>query len=58
MFSELERNYPHLKETLLSAMGNIETSRLLDLRFLNLEDSQEEAGFFTEQPELVQLRGE
>jgi tRNA 2-thiocytidine biosynthesis protein TtcA len=57
LFSELEKNYPHLKETLLSAMGNIETSRLLDLRFLDLEDSREESGFFAEQPELVQLRG-
>ena len=56
MFAELERDHPHLKESLLSAMGNIETSRLLDSRFLDLEDSQEEAGFFSdEQPELVQL---
>lgn len=33
----LERDYPHLKETLLSAMGNIQTGRLLDLRYLDLE---------------------
>ena len=33
----LEKDHPHLKETLLSAMGNIETSRLLDLRYLDLE---------------------
>jgi tRNA 2-thiocytidine biosynthesis protein TtcA len=37
MFGELEKEHPHLKETLLSAMGNIETSRLLDPRFLDLE---------------------
>src|SRR5579883_2548481 len=36
-FTRLEKDYPHLKETLLSAMGNIETSRLLDPRFLDLE---------------------
>jgi tRNA 2-thiocytidine biosynthesis protein TtcA len=37
LFAALERDYPHLKETLLSAMGNIETGRLLDARFLDLE---------------------
>ena len=41
MFSEMEKEYPHLKETLLSAMGNIETQRLLDTRYLNLEGSSE-----------------
>ena len=56
IFSELERDHPHLKETLLSAMGNLETSRLLDARYLDLEGSEEESGFFAEeQPELVQL---
>jgi tRNA 2-thiocytidine biosynthesis protein TtcA len=37
MFGELERQYPHLKEHILSAMGNVETARLLDTRFLDLE---------------------
>ena len=37
----LEREHPHLKETLLSAMGNIETGRLLDPRFLDLEGTSE-----------------
>jgi tRNA 2-thiocytidine biosynthesis protein TtcA len=35
MFAELEQEHPHLKETMLSAMGNVDTSRLLDPRFLN-----------------------
>ena len=35
--AELEKDYPRLKESLLSAMGNIETSRLLDTRYLDLE---------------------
>jgi tRNA 2-thiocytidine biosynthesis protein TtcA len=35
MFAELEVDYPHLKETMLSAMGNVDTGRLLDTRFLN-----------------------
>jgi tRNA 2-thiocytidine biosynthesis protein TtcA len=39
LFAGLERDYPHLKETLLSAMGNIETGRLLDPRYLDLEGS-------------------
>jgi tRNA 2-thiocytidine biosynthesis protein TtcA len=37
MFAELEREYPHLKENMLSAMGNLDTGRLLDPRFLDLE---------------------
>ena len=37
MFGDLERRYPHLKENILSAMGNIEPQRLLDTRFLNLD---------------------
>lgn len=37
MFGDIEKDYPHLKETLLSAMGNIETDRLLDTRFLDLD---------------------
>ena len=38
LFSEIEKDYPHLKETLLSAMGNIEVQRLLDTRYLDLEN--------------------
>ena len=37
LFSNLEIQYPYLKEHLLAAMGNIETGRLLDTRFLDLE---------------------
>lgn len=33
MFGELEREYPHLKENILSAMGNLDPKRLLDPRF-------------------------
>jgi tRNA 2-thiocytidine biosynthesis protein TtcA len=38
MFSDLEREHPDLKMNLLSAMGNIDPSRLLDPRFLNLDE--------------------
>jgi tRNA 2-thiocytidine biosynthesis protein TtcA len=41
MFGELEKEHPHLKETLLSAMGNIQTGRLLDPRFLDLDGATE-----------------
>lgn len=37
IFAELEQEYPYLKENILSAMGNVDTGRLLDTRFLNLE---------------------
>jgi tRNA 2-thiocytidine biosynthesis protein TtcA len=37
LFSEIEKDYPHLKESLLSAMGNLETERLLDTRYLDLD---------------------
>lgn len=51
IFAELERDYPFLKENLLSAMGNVETSRLLDTRFLELDEVSEESGFFEEEGE-------
>lgn len=41
IFAELEQDHPFLKQTLLSAMGNIETSRLLDPRFLDLDGATE-----------------
>jgi len=37
MFGELEREHPHLKENILAAMGNVDTGRLLDPRFLDLD---------------------
>lgn len=37
LFSGLEQEYPNLKQTLLSALGNVEHSRLLDTRYLDLE---------------------
>jgi len=40
MFANLEREHPHLKENILSAMGNVDTGRLLDTRFLNLEGQE------------------
>jgi tRNA 2-thiocytidine biosynthesis protein TtcA len=42
LFGELEREHPNLKETMLSAMGNVDTGRLLDTRFLKLDDEARE----------------
>jgi tRNA 2-thiocytidine biosynthesis protein TtcA len=44
LFVELEKDHPHLKETLLSAMGKIETGRLLDPRYLDLEGNADPSG--------------
>ncbi len=40
LFAGLEVEYPHLKENILSAMGNVDTSRLLDTRFLNPDENE------------------
>jgi tRNA 2-thiocytidine biosynthesis protein TtcA len=37
IFGELEKDYPHLKETMLHAMGKIDTGRLLDPRYLDMD---------------------
>lgn len=42
LFASLEGEYPHLKENILSAMGNLDTGRLLDTRFLDLEGGESE----------------
>jgi hypothetical protein len=36
-------------------MSKIETGRLLDTRYLDLEAGGEEASFFEEEPELIRL---
>lgn len=45
MFAEMEVEYPHLKETMLTAMGKVELSRLLDTRYLNEEKEEEPETF-------------
>jgi tRNA 2-thiocytidine biosynthesis protein TtcA len=40
LFGELEKEYPHLKENMLSAMGNVDTKRLLDPRLLEMESPE------------------
>ncbi len=53
--SEFERDHPFLKETLLSAMGRIDTSRLLDPKFLDLEHGIDEGGFLADEQDLVSI---
>jgi tRNA 2-thiocytidine biosynthesis protein TtcA len=53
MLAEIEKDHPFLKETLLSAMGKIEPGRLLDTRFLDLEQNSEDMGLAAE--ELIAL---
>ena len=45
MFASLEREYPHLKENIISAMGNVDTSRLLDTRYLPAEGAETPEAF-------------
>ncbi|MBM3774874.1 MAG: PP-loop domain-containing protein [Acidobacteria bacterium] len=46
LFSELEKDYPHLKENMLSAMGNVVPERLLDTRLLARENARASAPAF------------
>jgi tRNA 2-thiocytidine biosynthesis protein TtcA len=41
VFADLEQEYPRLKDSLLSAMGNLEPKRLLDTRYLDLDGLDE-----------------
>jgi tRNA 2-thiocytidine biosynthesis protein TtcA len=40
-----ETEHPHLRENILSAMGNIQHGRLLDTRYLDTESPETEAEF-------------
>lgn len=44
IFADLEKEHPFLKETLLSAMGKVDTARLLDTRFLDLDGQTADEG--------------
>ena len=43
LLADLEREHPHVRENLLSAMGNIEASRLLDTRYMDFDETVEGA---------------
>jgi len=57
ILAELEGEHPAIKETLLSAMGRIETGRLLDTRFLDLDGGDVKRDAATEETELVTIDG-
>ena len=43
ILADLEVDHPFLKENLLSAMGNIDPQRLLDVRYLDTESAEQES---------------
>lgn len=43
MFKEIEVEHPHMQETLLTAIGNINPARMLDVRYLDLDGVEEPA---------------
>ncbi|HTU47967.1 MAG TPA: ATP-binding protein [Bryobacteraceae bacterium] len=55
ILAELEADHPSIKETLLSAMGRIDTGRLLDTRFLDLESAEAENGFLEAEQDLISI---
>lgn len=55
IFAELEQQHPFLKESLLSAMANIDTGRLLDTRFLDLEGTSRQSELADNDPAEVEL---
>ena len=54
-FAELEREHPFLKETMLAAMGNIEPSRLLDTRWMDVDGGAEIAEESAATAELISI---
>jgi tRNA 2-thiocytidine biosynthesis protein TtcA len=52
----LQRDHPKIKSALLASLGNLETSRLLDLRYLDL-DQTEDDGLEEAAPEASPLIG-
>jgi tRNA 2-thiocytidine biosynthesis protein TtcA len=50
MLGDLEKDHPFLKETMLSAMGNIQTGRLLDPKYLDMDGTSETAETETSSP--------
>lgn len=49
--AELKQEHPHVLENIVSAMGNVDTSRLLDTRFLSLDGDTVETG----EPDLLPI---
>jgi tRNA 2-thiocytidine biosynthesis protein TtcA len=52
IFADLEKDYPNLKQTMLTAMGNLQPDRLLDPRFV--EDGNPAASAAVELPPILQ----
>ncbi len=52
-FAEWQQDYPHLQENILGAMGRVDHSRLLDTRYLKLDEPEPEAEFTVGGSELL-----
>jgi N-acetyl-anhydromuramyl-L-alanine amidase AmpD len=39
LIANLEQTYPDIRQTMLAAMSNLETGRLLDPRYLDIAES-------------------
>lgn len=55
LFAGIEKDYPNLKDTLLSAMGNLQPERLLDTRYLQLEPATPGSDSITSVPPAGEL---
>jgi tRNA 2-thiocytidine biosynthesis protein TtcA len=55
MLAELAADHPSIRETLLSAMGRIDTARLLDTRFLDTDASGPEGALMAHNSDLVTI---
>jgi len=51
--ADWEIEHPHLRENILSAMGNIQHGRLLDTRYLDTEEPEVDTGFVIGGSELL-----
>lgn len=51
--ADWEKDHPYLRENILSAMGRVDHSRLLDTRFLNLDEPASEPGMMVGGSELL-----
>lgn len=49
-FAEMEQDHPNLKDSLLSAMGNVKLQRLLDTRYLDPEEAEDQETTVTAGP--------
>ena len=55
VFTDLEKQYPHLRDNMIAAMANLTVDRLLDTRYLDLDGTEETVAKPNLFPVLTQL---